>query len=378
MGSCFSSSCWIWDLLKIWNLAHNIWSIPGRHPKCCKQKHLLSMYGTRQNAQKLMFRSSLWILECVGARMFKSSGKVLNKVLDKGCNTSYPSPKNESHQNTLPGRPTDQTKKVIGWGDFAVFVRICWSSKGPSLTGDFSQWLPDMAPNVAELKVSFSDCLERFTIFVPPPSWYICLRLVPLPRMPVTNIFSKGFPSEGNVGELSARNALCKALPLLLGGGTPQQMSISISGCFVATDFCCIVTSKILVVGIPLSGLAKCSFPMLFCHWELSKDLKQGQLKCMAQVARLPPLTFQCSPPTFQCCSRTNKREWFGMMVIKNPSLADTLGGAVNHQLLLKQKWEGFSQKKTFKLGIIMHPRSITACLGEWALKMPGSEVCIL
>lgn len=195
------------------------------------------MYGTRQNAQKLMFRSSLWILECVGARMFKSSGKVLNKVLDKGCNTSYPSPKNESHQNTLPGRPTDQTKKVIGWGDFAVFVRICWSSKGPSLTGDFSQWLPDMAPNVAELKVSFSDCLERFTIFVPPPSWYICLRLVPLPRMPVTNIFSKGFPSEGNVGELSARNALCKALPLLLGGGTPQQMSISISGCFVATDF---------------------------------------------------------------------------------------------------------------------------------------------
>ena len=51
------------------------------------------------------------------------------------------------------------------------------------------------------------------------------------------NIFSKGFPSEGNGGEQSARNALCKALPLLLGGGTTPQMSISTSGCFVATDF---------------------------------------------------------------------------------------------------------------------------------------------
>ncbi len=28
-------------------------------------------------------------------------------------------------------------QKVIGWGDLAVFVRICWSSKGPSLIQDF-------------------------------------------------------------------------------------------------------------------------------------------------------------------------------------------------------------------------------------------------
>ena len=49
----------------------------------------------------------------------------VEQIVGQGCNTSYPSPKNESHQNTLPGRPTDQTKKVIGWGDFAVFVRIC-------------------------------------------------------------------------------------------------------------------------------------------------------------------------------------------------------------------------------------------------------------
>ena len=116
-----------------------------------------------------------------------------------------------------------------------------------------------------------------------------------------------------------------------------QPLDVSLQRIF------CIVTSKILFVRIPLQALPSAASQ---CY-SVIESLQRTWNKASWNVW-----------PTFQCCPRTNKREWFGMMVIKNPLISRYFGGggAVNHQLLLKQKWEGFSQKKDLQVGNLYAP----------------------